>query len=66
MPSPATGGPKRKHLTLEIKKEIIDRKEKGEGNSAIGRSMGLNESSVRAVWRKKDDILRAIKAENGS
>ncbi|KAK3875317.1 hypothetical protein Pcinc_019811 [Petrolisthes cinctipes] len=38
------------------------RKEKGEGNSAIGRDLGLSESSVRTIWRKRDEIRASIKA----
>ena len=60
MPRPLSG--KRKAISLTVKKEIIERKEKGEGNTAIGRSLGLNEACVRSVWRKKEDIKKAIKA----
>ena len=60
MPRPLSG--KRKATPLTVKKEITERKEKGEGNTAIGRSLGLNEASVRSVWRKKDDIKKALKA----
>ena len=40
-----------KAISFDIKKEIIPWKEKGEGNTAIGRDLGLSESSVRIIWR---------------
>ncbi|KAK3890069.1 hypothetical protein Pcinc_005984 [Petrolisthes cinctipes] len=57
---------KRKAISFDIKKEVISRKEKGEGNSAIGRDLGLSESSVRTIWRKRDEIRASIKAYGAS
>ena len=43
---------KGKAISFDIKKEVIARKDKGEGNTAIKRDLGLSESSVRTVWHK--------------
>ena len=32
------------------------------GNSAIGRALGLNESTVRTKWKKKGEIKASVKA----
>ena len=41
----------RKFLSHSIKLEIIWRKEKGEGNSKIGRDIGLSEFTLRTVYK---------------
>ena len=40
---------KRKTISFDIKKEIIARKEKGEGNTDIGRDLWLSGSSVKTI-----------------
>lgn len=60
MPGPHAG--KRKALSLDMKREVIKRKEAGQGNSAIGRDLKISESTVRTIWKKKDEILAAVKA----
>lgn len=49
-----------KYISFEIKKEVIVRKEKGEGNTAIGRSLGLAKSNVKTKWCNKDEIEVSI------
>ena len=51
MPGDPSG--KWKKISLVTKKTVIDMKEKGKGNSAIGRELGLSESSVRAILKQK-------------
>ena len=49
--------PKRRvHLPLEKKLEIIQRFENGERIAQIARDNGMNESSVRVITKKKDQI----------
>lgn len=60
MPGPHSG--KRKAIGLYVKRDVIKRKERGQGNSAIGRALGLSESTVRTIWKNKSEILRSIKA----
>lgn len=60
MPGPHSG--KRKAIGLDVKRDVIKRKEEGQGNSAIGRALGLSESTVRTIWKNKSEILRSIKA----
>ena len=57
---------KRKAISFDIKKEVIARKEKEEGNTAIGCDLGLLESSVRTIWRKGDKVHASIKAYGAS
>ena len=57
---------KRKSITLEQKREVIRRKDAGEGNSAIGRVMGLHEATVRTIYRKREEILKSVKAYGSS
>ena len=57
---------KRKTITLEVKREVIRRKDAGEGNSAIGRVLGLHEATVRTIYRKREDILKSVKAYGSS
>ena len=59
---PGRASTKREAISLDIKKEVIAWKEKGEGNIAIGHDLGLSESSVRTIWRKRDEIHASIKA----
>ena len=56
MPGPHGG--KQKSLGFSFKQEVMKRKEEGQGNSAIG----LSESTVRTVWKKKDEIKAFVKA----
>ena len=60
MPKPHAG--KRKSLDFSIKQEVVKHKEEGQGNSAIGRALGLSESTVRTIWKKKDEIKASVKA----
>lgn len=53
---------KRKNIPLDVKREVIRKKDAGMGNSAIGREMGLSESTVRTIYKCKDDILKCIEA----
>ena len=46
---PGRASTKQKAISFDIKKEVIAWKEKEEGNTAIGRDLGLSESSVRTV-----------------
>ena len=64
MPKPHAG--KRKSLDFSIKQEVVKRKEEGQGNSAIGRALGLSESTVRTIWKKKDEIKASVKAYSSS
>ncbi|KAK4319931.1 hypothetical protein Pmani_009171 [Petrolisthes manimaculis] len=65
MPPPNPRTRKNKAITLKVKLEVIKRKEDGQGNSAIGRNMNLGESTVRCIWKKKDEIRKAVKAYGG-
>ena len=47
---PGRASTKRKAISFDIKKEVIAWKEKGEGSIAIGRDLGLSESSVGIIW----------------
>ena len=62
MKRPGPHGEKRKSLDFSIKQEVIKRKEEGQGDSAIGRALGLNESTVKTIWKKKDEIKALVKA----
>ena len=59
---PGCASTKRKAISFDIKKEVIARKDKEEGNTAIGRDVELSESSVRTIWRKRNEIHASIKA----
>ena len=63
---PGRGESKRKNITLAMKREVIRRKEGGMGNSAIGRAMGLGESTVRCILKKRDEILKCVDAYGSS
>ena len=54
--------PKRKYLTLSEKKDIIRRRDEGQGARAIGRVLGLNESTIRRIYSQKTAILKSCKA----
>lgn len=56
----------RKFLSHSIKLEIIRRKEKGEGNSKIGRDMGLSESTICTVYKNKEAIKAIVKTYGAS
>lgn len=60
MPGPHSG--KRKSLNFTIKMEVVRLKEEGQGNSAIGRALGLSESTVRTIWKIRDEIKASVKA----
>ena len=49
---PGRASMKRNAIFFDIKKEVIARKQKGEGNTAIGRDLGLSQSNVRTIWHK--------------
>ena len=51
---PGRASTKRKAISFDIKKKVIARKEKGEGNTAIGCDLGLSEPSGRTIWRKSE------------
>ena len=57
---------KRRVLTLEQKRDIIRRRDEGQGGRAIGRILGLNESTVRNIYAKRDEILKSCKAYGSS
>ena len=59
MPGPHAG--KHKSLDFSIKQEVIKRKEESQDNSAIGRALGLSESTVRAIWKNKMTSRRLSK-----
>ena len=63
---PGRGESKRKNITLAVKREVIRRKDGGMGNSAIGRAMGLGESTVRCILKKCDEILKCIDVHRSS
>ena len=46
---PGHASTKRKAIFFDIKRKIIAQKEKEEGNTAIGRDLGLSESNVRII-----------------
>ena len=50
---------KRKSLALEVKLDILKRKEQGEGTSAIGRKLGLAQSTVWTVLKNGEAIRKA-------
>ena len=52
---------KNKFISHELKLDVIERKKKGEGNSMIGRAVGLAESTVRTIWANRES-----KEEKGS
>ena len=45
-----------------MKLQIIERKQKNEGNTAIGRALGLSESTVRSVWKNREKIMKMVKS----
>ena len=53
---------KRKLIPLDVKREVIRKKDGGKGNSAIGREMGLSESTVRTILKSRGEILKCIEA----
>ena len=57
---PGRGQSKRKNITLDVKREVIRKKDAGMGNSAIGRAMDLHESTVRCILRKREEIIKCI------
>ena len=60
MPGDHSG--KRKKISLDVKRDVIKKKDMGMGNSAIGREMGLSESTVRTILKNKAEILKCIDA----
>ena len=59
---PGRASTKRMAISFDIKKEVIAQKEKEEVITAIGRDLGLSESSVRIIRHKRDKIHASIKA----
>ena len=53
-------------LTLELKLDVIKRKERGMRNCDICRALGLPESTVRTILLKKDAIVKCVKAYGSS
>ena len=64
--SSAQQPPKRKSISLQVKREVIKRKEEGQGNSAIGRAMNLHEATVRTIWKKREEILEMYESYGAS
>ena len=62
----ATPKSTRKHLTLEEKKEIIRLRDEGQGGRAIGRLLGVPESTVRKIYSQREDILKSVRAYGSS
>ena len=56
----------RKSLTLDIKVDVIHRKERGQKNFDNCHALGLAESTVRTILSKKNDILKCVKAYGSS
>ena len=50
----------RKFLTLDQKIEIVQCHEAGMKTSAIARERGMNESSVRCIVKRKDQIKELV------
>ena len=57
---------KRKNISLEVKRQVIQKKDGGMGNSVIGRVMGLSESTVRTIIKNRESILKCIDAYGSS
>jgi hypothetical protein len=55
---------KRKKITLEDKISILDRLNKGEGSSAVAKSLNLNEATVRTIKKSEDKIKQRVAAGN--
>ena len=47
---------KRKNLSYAVKLEIVKLVESGQSKSSVGAKFGINESTVRGIYRKKDHI----------
>lgn len=60
-PAPTTMPRKNKFISHELKLDVIERKKKGEGNSMIGRAVGLAESTVRTIWANREKIEKMKK-----
>ena len=63
---PPTQRKKGKSLTLLEKKEVIRRRDEGQGGRAVARIMGVNESCIRKIYAKREEILRSCKAYGSS
>ena len=64
--SSAQQPPKRKSISLQVKREVIKRKEEGQGNSAIGHAMNLHEATIRTIWKKREEILKMYESYGAS
>nr|XP_033328818.1 tigger transposable element-derived protein 1-like [Megalopta genalis] len=53
---------KRKFISLEVKIQILDRLLKGEKASHIGKSLNLNEETVRTIKKNEKEIRSAVAA----
>ncbi|XP_017891414.1 tigger transposable element-derived protein 1-like [Ceratina calcarata] len=53
---------KRKFISLEVKIQILDRLLKGEKASHIGKSLNLNEATVRTIKKNEKEIRSAVAA----
>ncbi|MEL7079620.1 MAG: hypothetical protein AAGM46_27430, partial [Cyanobacteria bacterium J06582_2] len=53
---------KKRFLDHEQKLKVIKLHDEGKGGRAIGRIMGMNESSVRRILSKKDELLKSAQA----
>ncbi|MCK5921306.1 MAG: hypothetical protein KAG66_10220 [Methylococcales bacterium] len=68
-PAPGPSGvrpKKRMHLSLEQKVKVIKRIKAGERKTHVARSLGLNESTIRTIYKNKKDILACVKTFGGT
>jgi len=51
---------KRKAISLETKIEILDRLRNGEGSTALGKTFGLNEATIRTIKQNEIAIRQSV------
>ena len=57
---------KRKNLTYAVKYEIVKLIENGHSKSSVGTKFGINESTVRGIYLKKDHIKAHMNLASGT
>ena len=55
-------GPYRKPLSLHQKVDIVRKIDAGATKSATAKRLGLNESTVRSIYKQRDKLLSTVKA----